>query len=93
MVARDATWSCGLPARATGRFHLVTRGSFSMGDQALPLHSCVYWRQPNAPPVLRALQDDSELVVVQFPDHALLHEVAPDMSRRAPQQIARVSRA
>lgn len=78
-----AEYECTEPAGAAGRFHAVVRGSFALGGQRLLTGSCVYWAPPERAPTFEALEADSLLVVVQFPEQALRH-VVPRELRVAP---------
>lgn len=75
---------CTEQASPAGRFHVVLRGSFRVGGQVLPRHGCLFWSPPDAPPEFEALEDGSELVVVQFPEAALHNVVPPDVLAKAP---------
>ncbi len=79
--------SCDEPVGKAGRFHVVLCGSFRLGDATLlARHSCVYGSPPDAPLVFEACEAGSEMVVVQFPEAALYHEVPEEVLAAAPRQ-------
>lgn len=78
--------ACDEPVGKAGRFHVVLRGSFRLGDTELARHSCVYWSPPDASPVFEAGEASSEMVIVQFPEAALYHEVPEEVLAAAPRQ-------
>lgn len=87
-AAAGETVRCSEPASPAGRFHVVLRGSFRVGADTVPRQGCVYWSPPEEPPVFEALEPDSELVVVQFPEEALHNVVDPEVLAKAPQQVS-----
>lgn len=91
-VAPGTSVECGQPASEAGRFHIVAAGSFKLDGQILPRHSCVFWAPPEKPLAFEAVDEGSELVVVQFPEPAL-HNVVPPELRSAPQQASATVRA
>jgi len=70
------------PTRS-GRFYVVLQGSFSFSGQLLPKLSCLYWSVPDEQPILTALNDGSEVVIAQFPDHAMDHSVPIEIVKQA----------
>lgn len=75
---------CAHEATPAGRFHVVLRGTFRVAGHSLPRYGCLYWSPPDAPPEFEALEDGSELVVVQFSELALHNEVSPEVLAMAP---------
>ncbi len=63
------------PCSPAGRFHIVARGAYTLDGQRLPRLACVYVSPPDESPALVADDDDSVLVVVQFPAQAITHHV------------------
>ncbi|MGE4371039.1 MAG: hypothetical protein AB7E12_15325 [Burkholderiaceae bacterium] len=66
------------PGSSAGRFYAILRGSYSLDDQILPLGSCVFQPGSDRDPELLCCEDGSWLVVVQFPDQAVLNVVPPE---------------
>lgn len=79
----------------SGRFHLVTAGTFKFNDQELPLGSCVYC-MADQKCIFTAVEPSSQLIVVQFPDDAIDHWVPPELriapsSRGTPSSLNSIS--
>jgi hypothetical protein len=77
---------CDAAASASGRFHVVLRGAFECQGQRLPRHACVYWTAPDAAPRFQATEQDSVLIVVQFPEPALQCAARSDLPVEATRQ-------
>lgn len=84
---------CGEEPTRAGRFHVVLSGSFRLGAHTLPRQACAFWSPPDAAPQFEALEDGSRLVVVQFPEAALHHFVAPEILAQAPTTLSTVAPA
>jgi hypothetical protein len=67
------------PTSDAGRFSVVIRGRFHTNGIVLGEGGCVYSGPLDQAPVFTALEEKSELVVVQFPDHAVRNDVPPDL--------------
>jgi hypothetical protein len=61
----------------SGRFHLVLDGAFKFNNLELPLGSCVYGA-PDETCLFTAIEPNSKLIVVQFPEDAMDYWVPPD---------------
>ena len=82
------SFHCAGRVSEAGRFHVVLRGRVALGDAELPRNSCVFWSPPDTTPDFRALEDGSELVVVQFPETALHNVVAAELRAAAAAQLS-----